>query len=63
MANDERRKDYVEGTVKPVWHEADDYEKPSEEAKKAKSPLQDNNWRDQSQGPNHPVDDSGNKKD
>lgn len=28
----------------------------------AKSPLEDNDWRDQSQGPNHPRDDQGNKR-
>jgi hypothetical protein len=28
----------------------------------AKSPLEDTDWRDQSQGPSHPRDDSGNKK-
>jgi hypothetical protein len=62
MADDNEKREYS-GGVQPVWHKAEDYEKPSEEAKKAKSPLEDGNWRDQSQGPNHPLDENGNKKD
>jgi hypothetical protein len=28
----------------------------------AKSPLEDHDWKDQSQGPSHPLDDQGNKR-
>jgi len=59
MADKDRRES--SRYAQPVWHSPDHYEEPSEEAKKTKSPLQ-GNWRDQSQGPNHPVDDHGDKK-
>ena len=35
---------------------------PHDPAAGAKSPLEDKNWRDQSQGPSHPLDDQGNKR-
>lgn len=35
---------------------------PRDPAAGAKSPLEDRNWRDQSQGPSHPLDDQGNKR-
>ena len=45
-------------------HEADDREeRPSEEAQQTTDPLHDPNFMDQSQGPNHPIDDRGRKKD
>lgn len=40
----------------------DSAEKSGDPAAGAKSPLEDNDWRDQSQGPSHPRDDQGNKK-
>jgi hypothetical protein len=57
------RPEHSHGIDQPP-HEADDQEEqPSEAAKDAKDPFHDPNFRDQSQGPSHPRDDSGRKKD